>query len=151
MWIEVTDTEEESVYEGCRVLAYRHRTGAGTKYANTPVREYGVVLKRVGKLVYLIQFDDTERLAVGREFIEIISKRSHFCNIETGLFAWTIDEAIQAHKNFEENQITLHCPLALPAPSWTFLNDRLYSIYIKKRTIMFSVIYLTSYLISHIS
>ena len=135
MWIEVTDMEEESVYEGCRVLAYRHRTGAGIKYANTPVREYGVVLKRVGKLMYLIQFDDTERLTVGREYIEIISKRSHFCNIETGLLAWTIDEAIRAHKNFEENQITLHCPLILPAPLWMFLNDRLYSIYITRATI----------------
>ena len=108
-----------------RVLAVRHRRGPGSYTPKTLVKEYGTILRRVGKIAYLVQYDNTEKEAVGRHYIEIISKKSHFCNIDTGLFAWTVQEAIEIEENYVESKITIACPLLLDSDSWLYLKDRL--------------------------
>ena len=125
LWIEVTDPDEEDeLYDGCRVLAYRHRRGPDSFLPKTPVKEYGTVLKKTGQLVYLIQFDDGDRTPLGRHFIEVISKKSYFCNLENGLYAWSIEEAVVAEKNYVENKITISCPILIDSKAWGSLHKK---------------------------
>ena len=125
-WIEVADFEEaeDSLYLGCRVLAYKHRTGPNCLLAQTPIREYGTILKKVTSLVYLVQFDDAERRHVGRDYIEVITKKTFYVNIQKGLHAWTIEEAGELDFHFVNHGKTQRCPVTLDVPDWIALKDR---------------------------
>lgn len=123
-WIEVVDSEEEEeVSNGCRVLCVRHKTGQGSLYQTTVLRGYGTVLNKKNKLCYSVQFDDFDRATVGRQYIEVITKRTFFCNIEKGLYAWTIDEAVEAERAYNEFGITIKCPIVTDARVWLELKE----------------------------
>ena len=124
-WIEVADYEEDAdLYLGCRVLATKHRTGSSCKLAQTPIREYGTILKKANPLVHCVQFDDSERRNVGRQHIEAITKKTFYVNIEKGLCAWTVEEAGELDFHYVHHGTTQKCPLTLDVPDWIMLKDR---------------------------
>ena len=107
-FIEAADFEEEAdLYLGCRVLAHKHRTGMGSTLANTPILEYGTILKKHNDLIFCVQFDDTERRWVGRQYIEAITKRTFFVSIDRGIWGWTIEEAAEANRKVISVHFTL--------------------------------------------
>jgi len=123
-WIEVADFEEDEAIEiGCRVLCVRHKTGQGCNILTIPLRGYGTVLSMRSAYCYYVQFDDFDRGPVGRQFIEVITKRTFFCNIEKGLVAWTVEEAIEADRAYNESSITNKCPIVVDSSVWLHLND----------------------------
>eukprot|EP01038_Epipyxis_sp_PR26KG_P010329 gene10329-13878_t len=90
-WVQVYDVEEPmDLQKGDKVLCLR--------YCGVP-RFYGTIKSIVKKGFYEIQFDsksyDLRNEVIARPYLELLSRKTFYTNLETGQTSWTLEAIIE--------------------------------------------------------